>query len=110
VEQSVSVVTGGAVPPNTEDPLMRVYMINADDLIVSREVPAGRRERDRCRLRSTNCAPHGSAQAATRLVNGCPVSGRLSKIGNRQALVDRLWSALEALPDPHPRAPRSRPR
>ena len=31
-----------------------------------------------------------------------PGVDRLSKIGNRQALVDRLWSALEALPDPQP--------
>jgi hypothetical protein len=27
---------------------------------------------------------------------------RLSKVGNREALLDRLWSALEALPDPQP--------
>jgi hypothetical protein len=27
---------------------------------------------------------------------------RLSKVGDREALVDRLWSALEALPDLQP--------
>jgi hypothetical protein len=27
---------------------------------------------------------------------------RVSKIGDRDALVDRLWTALETLPDPRP--------
>ena len=31
-----------------------------------------------------------------------PNVDRLSKVGNREALVDRLWSALEAMPDPQP--------
>ena len=38
-KQSVSVVTGGAVPARYGGPLMRVYIINADDLIVSRAAP-----------------------------------------------------------------------
>ena len=33
------------------------------------------------------------------------VPPQLSKVGNREALVDRLWSALEALPDPQPSRP-----
>jgi len=39
------------------------------------------------------------------LWNGLPGVDRLSKVGNREALLDRLWSVLEALPDPElPRA------
>jgi Protein of unknown function (DUF3489) len=36
------------------------------------------------------------------LWNGLSGADRLSKVGNREALLDRLWSALEALPDPQP--------
>jgi hypothetical protein len=35
-------------------------------------------------------------------VDGLPGADRLSKVGNREALVDRLWSAMEALLDPQP--------
>jgi hypothetical protein len=36
------------------------------------------------------------------LWNGLPGAERLSKVGDREALLERLWSALEALPDPQP--------
>ncbi len=36
------------------------------------------------------------------LWNGLPGVDRLTKLGNRGALVDRLWSVLETLPDPQP--------
>jgi hypothetical protein len=36
------------------------------------------------------------------LWNGLPGVDRLIKNGDRAALVDRLWSVLEALPDPQP--------
>ena len=105
-EQSVSAVTGGAVPAHYGDPLMRVYIINADDLIVSRETPV---EPDENEIFVSSLdelrAAHLSGKRLLALWNGLPNVDRLSKVGNREALVDRLWSALEALPDPQPARP-----
>ena len=82
---------------------MRVYIITADDLIVSREAPAEPGENaivvaslDELR------AARLSGKRLLALWNGLPGVDRLSKAGDREALVDRLWSALEALPDPQP--------
>ena len=82
---------------------MRVYIINADDLIVSREAPAEPGENEIVvasldELRSARL----SGKRLLALWNGLPGVDRLSKTGDRAALVDRLWSALEALPDPQP--------
>ena len=46
--------------PIRRDPLMRVYIINADDLIVARRRFSRARTRS-LSARSTNCVPHGSA-------------------------------------------------
>jgi len=82
---------------------MRVYIINADDLIVSREAPAHLSENeivvaslDELRAGRLN------GKRLLALWNGLPGVDRLSKVGDREALVDRLWSALEAMPDPQP--------
>ena len=82
---------------------MRVYIINADDLIVSREAPAHLSENEIVvasldELRATRL----NGKRLLALWNGLPGVDRLNKVGNREALVDRLWSALEALPDPQP--------
>jgi hypothetical protein len=82
---------------------MRIYIINADDLIVTREAPAEPDENEivvasRDELRVARL----SGKWRLALWNGLPGVDRLSKVGNRQALVDRLWSALQALPDPQP--------
>jgi hypothetical protein len=80
---------------------MRVYIINADDLIVSREAPAEPGE-DEIIVASLDelRAARLSGKRLLALWNGLPDVDRLSKVGNREVLVDRLWSALEALPDP----------
>ena len=51
--------------------------------------------------RPTSCA-RLSGKRLLALWNGLPGADRLSKVGDREALIDRLWSALEALPDPQP--------
>jgi hypothetical protein len=105
-EQSVSVVTGGVVPAHYGDPLMRVYIINADDLIVSREAPAEPGE-DEIVVASLDelRAARLSAKRLLALWNGLSGVDRLSKLGNRDTFVDRLWSALEALAGPRPARP-----
>src|ERR1700736_2732531 len=82
---------------------MRVYIINADDLIVSREAPAepGENEIVVASLDELRAA-HLSGKRLLALRNGLPGVDPLRKVDNREALVDRLWSALEALPDPQP--------
>src|SRR5215212_9008745 len=82
---------------------MRVYIINEDDLIVSREAPATARDNEIVvasleELRAARL----SGKRLLALWNGLPGVERLSKVGDREALVDRLWSGLEALPDPKP--------
>src|SRR5262245_19688361 len=53
-------------------------------------------------LRTRNCMPPHSA------ANGCWPCGMLCrvekrrKVGDRDALIDQLWSAIEALPEPEP--------
>src|SRR5207248_4666205 len=92
--------------PDMEDHLMRVYIINADDLIVTREPPAepGENEIVVASLDELHAA-RLSGKRLLALWNGLPGVDRLSKVGNREALVDRLWSALQALPDPQPPRP-----
>src|ERR1700682_4232523 len=82
---------------------MRVYFINADRLIVAAEPPMPPREGEIFvasldELRAARL----SGKRLLALWNGLSGADRLSKVGNREALLDRLWSALEALPDPQP--------
>ena len=82
---------------------MRIYIITADDLFVSREAPAepGENEIVVASLDELRAA-RLSGKRLLALWNRLPGVDRLSKVGDRGALVDRLWSALEALPDPQP--------
>jgi hypothetical protein len=82
---------------------MRVYIINEKDLIVSREAPATARDNEIViasldELRAARL----SGKRLLALWNGLPGVERLSKIGNREVLTERLWSTIEALPDPQP--------
>ena len=82
---------------------MRVYMINADGLIVSPEAPAEPVENQIVVASPDELrAARLSGKRLLALWNGLPGADRLSKVGDREALIDRLWSALEALPDPQP--------
>jgi hypothetical protein len=82
---------------------MRVYIITADDLIVRREAPveAGENEIVVASLDELRAARLAGKRLLA-LWNGLPGVDRLSKLGSREAFVDRLWSALEVLPDPQP--------
>ena len=85
---------------------MRVYTINANDLVVTRAAPIEPGENEIVVASLDELRAAGlSGKRLLALWNGLPGVDRLSKIGNRQALVDRLWSALQALPDPQPPRP-----
>jgi hypothetical protein len=85
---------------------MRVYIITGDDLMVSRKPPAepGENEIVVASLDELHAA-RLSGKRLLALWNGLPGVDRVSKVGDHEALVDRLWSALEALPDPQPVRP-----
>ena len=82
---------------------MRTYIINSDDLIVVHRAPAQPGE-DEIVVASLDelRAARLSGKRLLALWNGLPGVDRLTKVGDRAALVDRLWSVLEALPDPQP--------
>jgi hypothetical protein len=44
-----------------------------------------------------------SAKQLLALWNALPSAVKRKKVGDRAALIDQLWSAIEALPDPEPR-------
>jgi Protein of unknown function (DUF3489) len=82
---------------------MRVYIINEDELIVSREAPETAQDNQIVvasldELRAARL----SGKRLLALWNGLPGVERLGKVGDREALTERLWSVLEALPDPRP--------
>jgi hypothetical protein len=82
---------------------MRTYIINGDRLIVRGEAPTHPSDNERV---VTSLDELHSAQLSSKqllaLWNGMPSGARLGKIGNRAVFIDRLWSALEALPEPRP--------
>jgi Protein of unknown function (DUF3489) len=82
---------------------MRAYIISADDVTVGREAPLQPGE-DEIVVASLDelRAARLSGKRLLALWNGLPGVDRLIKTGDRAALVDRLWAAVEALPDPGP--------
>jgi len=82
---------------------MRVYIINADGLIVSREAPA-EPEQNEIVVASVDelLAARLSGKQLPSLWNGLPGAEKRTRVGNREALIGNLWSAMAALPDPEP--------
>jgi hypothetical protein len=80
---------------------MRIYIIGNDGITLCREPPAtidkgeiavaSREELHAARL---------SAKRLLALWNALPGVEKQTKVGDRDTLIDRLWSAIEALPDP----------
>lgn len=87
---------------------MRVYIITADQITVSAEEPSelGEGELAVASLEELKAAGLASKRLLS-LWNGVPGAERLTKIGNREAFLSRLWAALEALPDPERAAMRA---
>ena len=54
-------------------------------------------------LRRRNCrSPRLSSKRLLGLWNALPGVEKRKKVGDRAALIDQLWSAIEALPEPEP--------
>ena len=81
---------------------MRVYIIGNDGITLCREPPAAVNEDEI--VVASNEELHAARLSGKRLLalwNALPDIEKRKKVGDRDALVDELWSAIETLPDPN---------
>src|SRR5690242_11906173 len=82
---------------------MRVYIIGNDGIILCREPPAAVNEGEI--VVASIAELHAAQLSGKRLLalwNTLPGVEKRKKVGERDALVDQLWSAIEMLPEPEP--------
>ena len=80
---------------------MRIYIIGNDGITLSRETPAALDEGEIAV--ASNEELHAAPLSGKRLLalwNALPGVAKRKKVGDRAALIDQLWLAIEALPDP----------
>src|SRR6478735_9043320 len=82
---------------------MRVYIIGNDGITLCRTAPAAvnNGEIAVASNEELRAAPL-SAKRLLALWNALPGVEKRKKVGDRDALIDQLWSGIEALPDPEP--------
>jgi len=89
---------------------MRIYIIGNDGITLCREPPA---TVDKGEIAvSSNEELHAARLSGKRLLalwNALPGIEKRTKVGDRETLIDQLWSAVEALPDPDQQAAAKRP-
>ena len=80
---------------------MRIYIIGNDGMTLCREAPATVSDGDIAvaSKEELQAAPL-SGKRLLALWNAVPGVEKRKKVGDREALLDQLWSAIEALPDP----------
>jgi hypothetical protein len=89
---------------------MRIYIIGNDGIRLCREAPATVNDGEVAV--SSKAELHAAPLSGKRLLalwNALPGIEKRRKVGDREGLIDRLWSAIEALPDPEPEADAKRP-
>ena len=80
---------------------MRIYIIGNDGITLCRKAPAPVNEGEIAV--ASNEELHAAPLSGKRLLalwNALPGVEKRRKIGDREGLIDQLWSAIEALPDP----------
>ena len=108
-DKSVRVGTVGTGPTPTGAPSRRVYIIGNDGITLCREPPAAVAEGEI--VVASNEELHAAQRSGKRLLrlwNALPGVEKRKKVGDRGALIDQLWSAIEALPDPDQQSDRKR--
>jgi hypothetical protein len=86
---------------------MRIYIIGNDGITLCREPPAVVGEGEI--VVASNEELHAARVSGKRLLalwNALLDVEKRRKVGDREALIDQLWSAIEALPDPQSDAKR----
>src|SRR6184192_3549041 len=89
---------------------MRVYIIGNDGIILCREPPAAVNEGEI--VVASNEELHAAELSGKRLLalwNALPGVEKRKKVGDRNALIDQLWSAIEGLPEPKRQSEAKRP-
>src|SRR5580693_657949 len=82
---------------------MRVYIIGSDGITLCRKMPAAVNDGEIAVASNEELrAAPLSAKRLLALWNALPGVEKRKKVGDREALIDQLWSAIEALPDPEP--------
>ena len=84
---------------------MRIYIIGNDGITLCREPRAAVDEGEI--VVASNEELHAARLSSKRLLalwNALPDVEKRRKVGDRDGLIDQLWSAIEALPDPQPDA------
>src|ERR1700746_158571 len=82
---------------------MRIYIIANDGITLCPEIPAAMTESEIAVASKEEL--HAAPLSGKRLLalwNALPGVEKRKKVGDRAALIDQLWSAIEALPDPEP--------
>jgi len=90
---------------------MRIYIIGSDGIMLCRKAPATLNDGEIAV--ASNEELHAAPLSAKRLLalwNALPDVEKRKKVGDRDALIDQLWSAIEMLPDPSRNPTRSAPR
>ena len=89
---------------------MRTYIIGNDGITLCREAPATVNEGEIAVASKEEL--HTGPLSGKRLLilwNALPGVEKRRRVGDREALIDELWSAIEALPDPEPPSDAKRP-
>ena len=109
-EESVSGGTAEPPPGQTGILIMRIYIIGSDGIALSRKPPATLNDGEIAV--ASNEELHAAPLSAKRLLalwNALPGIEKRRKVGDRDALIDQLWSAIELLPVPEPQPDPQRP-
>jgi hypothetical protein len=89
---------------------MRIYIIGNDGITLCREAPITVNDGEIAVASQEEL--HAAPLTGKRLLalwNALPSVEKRRKVGDREALIDQLWSAIEALPDPQPQSDAKRP-
>ena len=89
---------------------MRTYIIGNEGIALCRKTPAKVSDGEIVvtSKEELQAAPLNGKRLLA-LWNALPGIDKRRKVGDREALIDQLWSAIERLPDPEPRADPKRP-
>jgi hypothetical protein len=89
---------------------MRIYIIANDGITLSCGAPAAMAGGEIAVASKEEL--HAAPLAGKRLLalwNALPGVEKRKKVGDRSVLIDQLWTAIEALPDPEPQSDAKRP-
>src|SRR6186997_3186137 len=89
---------------------MRTYIIGHDGIALCRKAPATVSDGEIVveSKEELQAAPL-SGKRLLALWNALPGVEKRRKVGDRAALIDHLWTAIEALPEPEPQSDAKRP-